>query len=131
MDPVAAKEVFASGIPLHLIPLDATKQVVWTPSDLPAWNLSNSAEGIMAGTLLQWMLDSWSPKGVYIWDLVAAIQATDAAICPEVSLPVNIVTSAGLEQGRTAVVKGVPNVAVCLNPDAGQVKALAASILGR
>ena len=130
VDPVAAKEVFASGIPLHLIPLDATKQVMWTPSDLPAWKSSTIPEGTMAGDLLQWMLDSWSPNGVFIWDLVAAVQATNPEICSEVSLPVDIITSPGPEQGRTMVVKGDPNVAVCLNPDAGQVKAIAASILG-
>lgn len=131
VDPVAAKEVFTSGLPLHLIPLDATKQVVWTPSDLPAWKSSNSPEGTMAGNLLKWMLDSWSPEGVYVWDLVAAVQATNPSICPEVPLAVNIVTAAGPEQGRTAVIQGDLNVAVCLDPDSGQVKALAVSILGR
>ena len=131
VDPVAAKEVFASGIPLHLIPLDATKQVMWTPSDLPAWKSSTIPEGTMAGNLLQWMLDSWSANGVFIWDLVAAVQATNPAICSEVSLPVDVIISPGQEQGRTMVVKGDPNVAVCLNPDAGQVKSIAASILGR
>jgi len=68
---------------------------------------------------------------MYVWDLVAAVQATNPALCPEVSLSVEIVTSPGPEQGRTAVIQGDPNVAVCLNPDSGQIKALAASILGR
>jgi pyrimidine-specific ribonucleoside hydrolase len=130
VDPVAAEEVFSSGLPLHLIPLDATQQVTWTPSDLPRLTSSSSSEGIMAGNLLQWMLDSWSKQGVYVWDLVAAVQATNPSICREVSLAVNIITTSGPEQGRTAVIQGDPNVAVCLNPDSGQVKAIAASILG-
>jgi pyrimidine-specific ribonucleoside hydrolase len=130
VDPVAAEEVFSSGLPLHVIPLDATQKVTWTPSDLSGWKSFNSPEGTMAGNLLQWMLDSWSPAGVYIWDLVAAVQATNPAICPEVSLPVDIVTTSGPEQGRTAIIRGDPNVAVCLNPDSGQIKAIAASILG-
>jgi pyrimidine-specific ribonucleoside hydrolase len=130
VDPVAAEEVFSSGLPLHLVPLDATGQVVWTQSDLPGWVSSSSPEGQLAGELLQWMLDNWAAKGVYIWDLVAAVQASNSSVCPEVPLAVSIVTNPGPEQGRTAVTQGSPNVSVCLDPDIDQVKALAASILG-
>jgi len=129
-DPEAAKEVFESGLPLHLIPLDATRKVIWTPSDLPGWISSKSPEGAMAGELLNWMLDSWSPEGVYIWDLVAAVQATHPSVCPEVQQAVNIVTSPGPEQGRTVVTQGEPNILVCFEPDSGQVKSIVDSILG-
>jgi len=129
-DPEAAKEVFESELPLHLIPLDATRKVSWTPSDLPGWISSKSPEGAMAGELLQWMLDSWSPEGVYIWDLVAAVQATHPTICPEVPLAISIVTSPGPEQGRTSVTQGEPNILVCFEPDSGQVKSIVDSILG-
>jgi pyrimidine-specific ribonucleoside hydrolase len=130
VDPAAAEEVFDSGLPLHLIPLDATRKVSWMPSDLPGWISSKSPEGIMAGNLLQWMLDSWSPQGVYIWDLVAAVQATNPSVCPEVPLAINIITSPGPEQGQTLVKQGEPNILVCLDPDVGQMKSLSASILG-
>jgi inosine-uridine nucleoside N-ribohydrolase len=129
-DPVAAEAVFTSGLPLHLIPLDATRKVSWTPSDLPGWISSKSPEGNMAGNLLQWMLDSWSPEGVYIWDLVTAVQATNPIVCPEIPLAIDIVTSPGPEQGRTVVTQGEPNILVCFEPDSGQVKSIAASILG-
>ena len=39
VDPLAASEVFSSGLPLHLVPLDATRQVVWTRNDLPGWKV--------------------------------------------------------------------------------------------
>jgi inosine-uridine nucleoside N-ribohydrolase len=81
--------------------------------------------------LLQWMLDSWSQSGVYIWDLAAAVQATNPTVCPEVSLAINIVTTPGPEQGRTVVTQGEPNVSVCLDPDIGQIKSLSAFVLGR
>jgi pyrimidine-specific ribonucleoside hydrolase len=130
VDPAAAEVVFSSGLPLHLIPLDATRKVSWTPSDLSGWISSKSPEGIMAGNLLQWMLDSWSPEGVYIWDLAAAVQATNPSVCPEVPLAINIITSPGPEQGQTLVKQGEPNILVCLDPDIGQMKSLSASILG-
>jgi pyrimidine-specific ribonucleoside hydrolase len=131
VDPVAAAEVFSSGLPLHLVPLDATGQVSWIQSDVPGWDSTGSPDGKLAGELLQWMLDTWSAKGVYIWDLVTAIQVSNPSVCPEVPLAISIVTNAGPELGRTQVTQGAPNVSVCLNPDVGQVKALAASILSR
>lgn len=131
VDPVAAKEVFTSGLPIHLTPLDATQQVTWTKADALNWVASGAPAGALAGDLLKWMLDSWSSTGVYIWDLVAAVTTTDPALCPEVSLAVDILVAPGPEQGRTAVTDQSPNTAVCLHPDAEQIKALAAAILGR
>ena len=37
VDPVAADAVFTFGLPLHLIPLDATNQVTWTEADALSW----------------------------------------------------------------------------------------------
>jgi inosine-uridine nucleoside N-ribohydrolase len=130
VDPVAAREVFTSGIPLHLNPLDATKQVVWTRSDLPGWISSNSPESVLSGKLLQWMLDSWSPEGVYIWDLVAAVNATNPALCPQVPIALDVLTAHGTEQGQTVITDQTPNVFVCLDPDPEQIKAIAAAVLG-
>ena len=57
--PVAAAEVFASGVSIHLTPLDATNQIVWTEADAGRWSASGASEGVVTGDLLQWMLDSW------------------------------------------------------------------------
>lgn len=131
VDPVAADEVFTSGLTLHLSPLDATNQVIWTQSDAHTWTASGTPEGALAGKLLQWMLDSWSKQGVLVWDLVAAINATDPAVCPEVPLAVDILVAPGPDQGRTVITDQNPNVFVCLDPDPDQIKALAAAILLR
>jgi pyrimidine-specific ribonucleoside hydrolase len=130
IDPVAADEVFSSGVPLHLVPLDATNQVTWTHADALAWVNSATPEGILAGNLLQMMLDSWSTSNTYIWDLATAVYATNPAICPGVSLAVDIVVAPGPNQGQTAVTKQTPNTTVCIDPDAKQIKALAAAVLG-
>jgi pyrimidine-specific ribonucleoside hydrolase len=127
-DPVAAQEVFASGLSLHLVPLDATQQVIWTKDDLPIWTSSGSPESAAASQLLQFMLSSWSEKGVYIWDLVTAVQATNPQICPEAPLALDVITASGPEQGRTMVKEGAPNIAVCLDPNQQQVKLLAAYV---
>ena len=131
VDPVAAAEVFASGVPLVVTPLDATREVMWTGADVPGWAASGSPAGARAAEILQWMLDSWSPRGVFIWDLVAAVNAADPTLCPLVPLSVDVVLAPGPEQGRTAVTDGPSNTAVCLAPDGEAVKAVAAGVLGR
>ncbi len=131
VDSLAAQEVFSAGLKLHLVPLDATNQVMWTQEDLSGITASNSPEGKLAGEVLQWMLNSWSKHGVYVWDLVTAVKTSNPSICPEVSLAIDIITEPGREQGRTKVVQGDPNTSVCLNPDTKQVKASAAFIFGQ
>jgi inosine-uridine nucleoside N-ribohydrolase len=130
VDPVAAAEIFASGLPIDLTPLDATNRIIWTESDARTWSNSDTPEGATAGRLLQWMLDSWSPTGVYVWDLVAAIGATDPDLCPEVPLALDVLVDPGQEQGRTAISEGAPNAGVCLEPDADRMRALARAVFG-
>ena len=128
-DALAAGEVFDAGLPLHLIPLDATRQVLWTEADAARWASSGSEDGRLAAGLLRALL-SMSPEGVaYVWDVVAAGAATDARLCPETSLSLDVVTAAGPEQGRMVIAEGPPNVAVCLTPNAAQTKARVEDIL--
>jgi pyrimidine-specific ribonucleoside hydrolase len=131
VDPVAAEEVLNSGLTLHLVPLDATDQVMWTRNDIPAWESSGSAESELAASLLKWMLDNWSSDEVYIWDLVAAVVATDPRLCPEVSLSLDIITTPGPEQGRMVVTDQTPNAIVCLEPNVEMMRALVSDIFGR
>lgn len=130
VDPLAASEVFGSGLELHLVPLDATNLVVYTKADEEKWASSGTSEGAWAGKILRWMLESWSPDGMYIWDLTAATAGTDPRLCPEVSLALDVVLDPGPEQGRTMITDQTPNASVCLQPDAEQTRARAASILG-
>jgi len=130
VDPLAASEVFDSGLPLYLVPLDATNQVVFTRADAGEWASSGTPEGIWAGKILGWMLDSWSPDGTYVWDLAAAVAGTDPRLCPQVSLALDVVLEPGPEQGRTIITDQTPNASVCLEPDAEQIIARTVGILG-
>jgi pyrimidine-specific ribonucleoside hydrolase len=129
VDPLAAREVFSSGLPLYIVPLDATNQIMWTKDDALLWEASGTNTGSMAGDILDWMLESWSTDNVYIWDLVAAVLATDGSLCPEVPLGLDVLVEAGPNQGQTIVVDGPNNAQVCLEPDAEQIKARVARIL--
>lgn len=131
VDPLAASEVFSAGLSLHLVPLDATNQVTWTAADARAWARTGSAEGKLAADLLEMTLEAWSVKSAYIWDLAAAATATDARLCPEVELALEVVVEPGPEQGQTRVGAGPANTWVCLSPDPAQVRARAAAVIGR
>jgi inosine-uridine nucleoside N-ribohydrolase len=128
---VAADKILASGLKIHLAPLDATNQVLWTEADARAWASSGSPEGRLASNLLQMTLESWSSTGVYVWDLVAAVYATDPALCPEVPLSVDVVVAPGPDQGQTVITDQPQNAIACLRPDAEHMRGLAAGVLGR
>jgi inosine-uridine nucleoside N-ribohydrolase len=48
--------------------------------------------GVLAANLLQWMLRSWSHNGVYVWDLVAAANATTPDLCEHQQVHVQVIT---------------------------------------
>lgn len=131
VDPVAASEVFKSGLPLHLVPLDATNRVLWTSTDAASWAAGGSPRATLATVTLEALLRAWSPSGIYIWDLVAAISTAEPGLCPETPLALQVVTDAGPEQGRTAVIAGAPNAAACLKPDADKIRSRARDMLGK
>ena len=118
IDPRAASAVFESGIPINLTPLDASQSVVWKRSDAERWKTSNSPGSELAANLLEWMLQTMSPGGVYVWDLVAGVNATTPALCEQQPSPVRVITKSGDQQGRTIIDRTAPpNTNVCIMPD--------------
>jgi purine nucleosidase/pyrimidine-specific ribonucleoside hydrolase len=123
VDPLAADEVFRSGIPIQLMPLDATNFVVWTEQDAAIWEGSDSPEGILASEILRWMLRSWFPEGVYAWDVVAAVDLTNPDLCIHTNQYVWVNTKGGDEQGQTLVDENKPpNMIVCVTPQETEIK---------
>jgi pyrimidine-specific ribonucleoside hydrolase len=131
VDPVAASEVFSTGLSKGLTPLDSTKKVIWKESDAATWEASGTPEGILAAELLRWMLRSWSPKGIFVWDLVAAVNATDPDLCQQEQVNVQVVTEPGDQQGRTVVDKSQPeNTTACMKPKVEAVKKRVRQVFG-
>ena len=129
VDPTAANEVFRAGIPIQLMPLDATEYILWTEQDAAAWEASGSPEGVLAAEILRWMLASWYPEGVYAWDLMAAVDLTNPELCSHSDVHVRVNTQPGIEQGQTIVEdEKVPNTSVCLIPSAEEIKAQVAAV---
>ena len=132
IDPQAAKEVFESGIPINLTPLDATQDVIWKKSDADHWKRMKTPGGLLAANLLEWMLQRMSPDGVYVWDLVAAVIATIPALCEQQPLNVRVVTKSGDQQGRTLVDNtALPNAKVCILPDEDAMRKHVSAVFGQ
>jgi len=129
VDPQAAHEVFALGMPLHLVPIDATNQITWTKADARSWKSSTIPETSIAGEFLDWMLRSWSLDAAYIWDLVAAVVATDPRLCPEVQLALDVNLEPGPDQGQIILTDETAKVWVCLEPNSGQIRGRVEGIL--
>jgi len=128
VDPLAAHEVFTADLPLHLIPLDATNQVVWNTADARSWMDSGSPEAQVASDILNWMLTSWSTNQAIIWDLLAAVTMADPRLCPLTPLALDVNTTPGPEQGQILVTQTASNAEVCLQPDISQAKLNVADI---
>jgi len=119
LDPVAAATVFASGMPITLVALDATDQAPITSAffqrvrenkDTPA------AEFVHAGlTVLsdRAALDDW----YYFWDPLAAALATESALAATEPRSLVVVTEEGTTSGQTRVDSAGSVIDVVFTPD--------------
>jgi inosine-uridine nucleoside N-ribohydrolase len=129
VDPEAADCVVKAGLPLTLVPLDVTGQVVW-----PAARIDRLARGsgcgiagfaaAVAGRGLALARASGQP-GVVLHDPLAVAVALDPSLVEAPVLPVAVETSGSLTRGATVVDRrsGPPSGPACrvaLRVDAGR-----------
>jgi len=110
MDPAAAKKLFASGVPIFMLPLDSTQ----LPFDAKARSMLASISTPLTDSLLV-LTAEWSRgtgrKAPTLFDPVAVAYALDANTCPVT--PVHIDVDG---QGFTRQTAGAPNAQACLAP---------------
>lgn len=121
-DPLAAKEVFESGLEMYLVPLDATNQVLISKQDTAQWRVGGRMADF-AADIYDGLMDATGRQSFMIWDLMAAEIMLDPDLCGFRGLRLEVVTAEGSTLGQTAVVPtGTPNINVCLDPDAALIK---------
>ena len=121
-DPLAAKEVFESGIPLYIIPLDATNQVLVKREDVISWSEGGAAADY-ASEFYRKIFDDWGWKEGAVWDVMTAAIMMNTELCEFTDLALQVITQPGDTNGQTAVVDDIePNVSVCLQPDADGIR---------
>ncbi len=121
-DVEAANIVFEAGIPIVLVPLDATNQVLITRQDTSQWR-AGSAAANLAADFYDMLLTSWNSQDAAIWDLMTAVLMLNPELCTFTPLHLQVVTLEGNTVGQTVVVPGeTPNTTVCLQPDAAGIR---------
>lgn len=120
-DPLAASEVFASGLNLYLVPLDATNQVSLTRQDTGMWRKGGSIPNF-AAEIYDSLMGAWDEDEIEMWDLMTAEIMMNPEHCTFTPLRLEVVTAEGAAQGQTRVVDGEANMDVCLEPDSDAIK---------
>jgi len=123
IDPIAAHEIFVSGLPMTITPLDATNQITWSREEARAWSQPGRVEGVLADEIMQWSLNAMRLQEIYVWDLVAAANILNPDLCRYSDLHIDVVTQQGPTEGATVVDSSAPpNALVCLAPNSGAIK---------
>jgi pyrimidine-specific ribonucleoside hydrolase len=124
IDPMAARIVFRSGVPIRLIALDATNKVKITPEFLREFEAkARSPLGrVVAGVLKadRALIDTGF---FYAWDPLAAAALLRPNIVKTAAMHIEIKEDAP-EEGRTAESPGAPNTKVAVDADAKAFRAL-------
>jgi pyrimidine-specific ribonucleoside hydrolase len=117
VDPLAARIVFRSGIPIEMIGLDATNTVPISADFVRKFELqAHSPLGRFVAEVLRTDSESIDGGYMYAWDPLAAV----ALLYPSVvkTAPVHVeIRQDPPEEGRTEEAPGKPNVHVALQAD--------------
>lgn len=110
IDPEAARRVLASGVPVTLVPLDATNHIPWTERLL---RRLGTLDRPAARTVHQMATSRPTLDGFYLWDELAAMAAVDADLVTIESMTVRIDDDGAIVRDPDGVA-----VAVAVNADA-------------
>jgi purine nucleosidase/pyrimidine-specific ribonucleoside hydrolase len=121
-DPLAARELFESGLTVTLVPLDATNQVSVSRDDTSQWRQGGEIADLAADTY-DAVLERWGAESAEVWDVMTAAIAVQPGLCGFQALPLQVVTDEGPTSGQTVVVAGAAtNAQVCLEPNAEAIR---------
>jgi inosine-uridine nucleoside N-ribohydrolase len=118
IDPTAANIVFNSGIPIILIPLDATDDVPVTRDFYKALEKHrNTQSANLVYEILTANLDFVDSGGFQFWDSLTATIFTDQSIAKYEEMKLTVVEEEGPESGRTLLASGSSKMRVAMSAD--------------
>jgi inosine-uridine nucleoside N-ribohydrolase len=105
-----------------MVPLDATNQVLITKKELRPWNQGDE-KAKMVVDLYNIMFNNYGFKSTEIFDLTAAVIMAQPDSCVFQQLHLDVITDEGSDLGQTIIVTdSEPNIHVCLEPNAKEIK---------
>jgi inosine-uridine nucleoside N-ribohydrolase len=130
IDPVAANIVFKSGIPVILVPLDATKDVPITRNFYKALGKNRSTPAAnLVYDLLTANLDFVDSGGFQFWDSLTSAIFTDISIASFKEFPLTVVEEEGGESGRTTPNPGGAKIKVAVGANQDKFEQVFLTIL--
>jgi pyrimidine-specific ribonucleoside hydrolase len=99
-DPTAAEMVFATEVPITLVPLDATNELPVTPYLYEAVAAHRDASAV-ADFVADYLDVTPLLGGMYHWDELAAVAATDESVVTVEDRNLAVITSPGDREGAT------------------------------
>jgi pyrimidine-specific ribonucleoside hydrolase len=117
IDPLAARIVFRSGVPIRLVPLDATNKVTIDLAFLAKFQSgAHSPLARFVGQVLETDRQSIQGGFFYAWDPLAAVALAHPAVVQTTHLHIDVRQDPP-EAGRTVQTPGRPNARVALDAD--------------
>ncbi|HUA18497.1 MAG TPA: nucleoside hydrolase [Bryobacteraceae bacterium] len=124
VDPLAARIVFRSGVPIRLIALDATNKVPIDARFLHAFEEdAHSPLGRVAAQVLEADHDTIAQGIFFAWDPLAAVAMLHPGVVKTARMHIEIRQDPP-EAGRTAQSAGAPNAEVAIDADASAFRKL-------
>jgi inosine-uridine nucleoside N-ribohydrolase len=129
-DPAAANIVFESGLPVTLVPLDATRDVPVTRRFYNSLGRqANSPAADFVHEMLGANLDSVDSGGFHFWDSLTAALFTDESLAEFEEIELHVVEEEGPESGYTKPTGGGAVVRVAVGADRKRFEQLLVTVL--
>ncbi len=138
VDPHAAQRVFASGVPLTIMPLDVTHQAQATPPRTAAFRALDTPVGEVVGAMLDFAerfdVSRYGFEGYPLHDPTVIAYLIEPEIFEPRSGHVSVVLEPGLGHGMTVadwwgIAGGEPNAQVMMSLDADRYFGLLTELL--
>ncbi len=126
--PQAAADVIQSGIPITLIPLDATNKVPLTRRFVDRLATQSSVASQLASQ--SWRLAAQSGDQYYFWDTLTAAAMLDRRVVTIENVKLRVITD-GASQGRTLEDPNGALVEVAVNASQDKVEKIFLDVLSR
>jgi inosine-uridine nucleoside N-ribohydrolase len=110
-DVAAAQKLFASGVPIFMMPLDATQLMLDEVKRNILFSAATPMTNSLAALYYQWAERNRTPTAT-LFDVMAVAYVVDPTLCPVESFHITID-----EKGFTRPAPGAPNASACLASD--------------
>lgn len=111
MDPASSRKLFASGVPIEMMPLDSTQLKLDETMRDTLFRQATPTTDALLSLYMEWSASTGNATPT-LFDAMAVAEAVDPALCPTQPMHIEID-----DKGYTRPVAGEPNAQVCLDSD--------------